>query len=159
MDYRSVQPSRDAEAILRASGWSPDRRVDVREWVDRLRRDGNQVSPVTEAILENFGGLRLEHKLSGGMSRYDLSLNPASWYGERDRVRDIEETLKSPACPLGEFSGDAMLAILEDGRVVSAFDGDIDLVGVDWPTALDLITLGRGEFVRLAMDYVLVEHK
>jgi hypothetical protein len=157
MFHESLGPSPEAETILRSAGWSPDRTVDIDEWVVRLRRDGNQVSPVAEAILERFGGLELRHRLDGGASRYDLSLNPATWYGERDRVLDIEEVLKSPACPLGEFSGDAMLAVLGDGRVVSAFGGDMNLVGDTWSSALDLITLGRGEFLPLATDYVLVD--
>jgi hypothetical protein len=157
MVHESLLPSREAETILRAAGWSPDRAVNIDEWVTRLRQDGNHVSPVAEAILERFGGLELRHRLDGGASRFDLSLNPATWYGERDRVLDIEQVLTSPACPLGEFSGDAMLAVLEDGRVVSAFGGDMNLVGDDWSRALDLITLGRGEFLPLAKDYAPVD--
>ena len=153
----SLRPSPDAERILHTAGWSPDRTVDIDEWVARLRRDGNHVSPVAEAILKRFGGLELRHRFAGGASRYDLSLNPATWYGERDRVLDIEEVLKSPAFPLGEFSGDALLAVLEDGRIVSAFGGDMNLVGDTWSSALDLITLGRGEFLPLATDYVPVD--
>lgn len=157
MVHESLRPSHEAEAILRAAGWSPDRTVDIDEWVATLRRDGNHVSPAAEAILKGFGGLELRHRLDGGLSRYDLSLNPATWYGERDRVLDIEDVLKSPACPLGEFSGEAMLAVLEDGSIVSAFGGDMNLVGDSWSSALDLITLGRGEFRRLAVDYVPVD--
>jgi SUKH-3 immunity protein len=157
MVHESLRQSPEADAILRTAGWSPDHTVGIDEWVERLRQDGNHVSPIAEAILEQFGGLRLRHKLGGGSSRHDLRLNPATWYGERDRVLDIEDVLKSPACPLGEFSGDAMLAVLEDGRIVSAFGGDMNLVGDDWSSALDLITLGRGEFRPLAVDYVPVD--
>jgi SUKH-3 immunity protein len=157
MAHESLRPSPEAERILRTTGWSPDRTVDIDEWVATLRQDGNNVSPVAEAILKGFGGLKLRHKHRGGPSQFDLRLDPATWYGERDRVLDIEEILKSPACPLGEFSGGAMLAVLEDGRVVSAFEGDMDLLGDNWSSALDLITLGRGQFLPLAKDYAPVD--
>jgi hypothetical protein len=50
-----------------------------------------------------------------------------------------------------------MLAVLDDGRVISEFQGCVDLLGQDWHSALDRLTLGKGAIVPLAKDYVLVD--
>lgn len=152
-----LRASFEAEAILRASGWSPDRKIDVSAWVERLRRDGNRVFPVAVSILESFGALRLNHAASGGSSRYDFEINPTYWYGERERVADIEAILASRLCPLGEESGGAMLAVLADGKVISEFEGEVHLIGENWALALDHLLLGRGSSIRLSEDYVLVD--
>src|ERR1700704_5971511 len=50
-------PSAEAESVLRNAGWSPSRKVDISAWVEALRSEGNEVSPLAEAILRRFGGL------------------------------------------------------------------------------------------------------
>jgi hypothetical protein len=50
-----------------------------------------------------------------------------------------------------------MLAALDDGHVISEFQGYVDLLGRDWSSALDHLTLGKGETIPLAKDYVLVD--
>jgi hypothetical protein len=153
----TVRPSPEAEAVLRKAGWSPDRSVDISEWVETLTREGNDVSPLARVIMERFGQLRLRHQGFGGPARFDLEINPDSWYDEREHVALIEEVLKSKLCPVGETSGAAMLAVLPDGRVISEMDGTVFLVGENWREALDNRILGRGEPVKLADDYRPVE--
>jgi hypothetical protein len=51
--------SPNAAAVLRRAGWSPERAVDISEWAGTLRREGNDVFPIPEAILRNLGGLRI----------------------------------------------------------------------------------------------------
>ena len=153
-----LQPSPDAEAILRQVGWSPDREVDVSEWVRTLRDEGNQVFPFAEAIMKNFGGLRLRHSEAGGPSRHDFDVNPSHWYDQRDRVSDIEEVLGTAVCPLGETSGAAMLAVLADGRVIDEFEGEVIQIGENWRAALDNRLFGRGADVKLAEDYEGIRH-
>lgn len=148
-----LQPSPEAEAVLRRSGWSPEREVDISEWVERLRSDGDDVFPLAEAILRNFGGMRLEHQGFGGVSVHDIDVNPLHWYGERDRLEGIEQITGSRACPLGETFGAAMLAVLEDGRIVTDLDGCIVQIGRSWREALDKLVLGQGEYFLLAEDY------
>jgi hypothetical protein len=148
-----LRPSPEAERILHQVGWSPDRQVDVSEWVERLRDEGSEVFPMAEAILRNFGGLRLRHRECGGPSRHDFDVNPVHWYDQRDRVADIEEILGTTLCPLGETSGAAMLAVLADGRIIDEFEGEVIQIGEDWRAALDNLLLGRGTDVKLAEDY------
>jgi hypothetical protein len=43
-----------------------------------------------------------------------------------------------------------MLAVIEDGGVISEYEGCVDLIGHDWRQALDYLVLGRGAAVALA---------
>lgn len=156
--HDSLRPSPDAEAVLRNAGWFPDRSVDASEWVETLRREGNEVFTYAKIIMESFGELRLRHRGFGGPARHDFEIIPHSWYGEREHIALIEEIVGSKLCPVGETSGAAMLAVLEDGRVISELDGTVFLIGENWRAALDNRVLGRGEAVKLAEDYVPVDH-
>jgi hypothetical protein len=154
----SLRPSPEVADRLRAAGWT-DARVDVSHWIDRLRQDGYSVSRTAEEILRSYGGLRLLRRSLGGLSYDDLDLNPEYWFDERDHVARIESILSSSLCPLGETSGAAMLGVLDDGRVISEFEGYIDLLGDDWRQALDHLVLGRGNTTVLARDYESVDQR
>jgi len=148
-----IHPSPEAEAILRAEGWEPETPVEIADWVERLSRDGNTVFPAAEAILRPFGAVRLDHQDAGGPSEHDFDVNPTHWYDERDRVAGVEYITGIRVCPLGETSGAAMLAVLEDGRIVADLDGWILQIANNWRGALDHFILGRGQTVLLAEDY------
>lgn len=60
-----LRPSPEAEPILRAAGWTPERQVEVGEWVDALVDDGNTVFPTALEILRSYGGFGLRSKGSG----------------------------------------------------------------------------------------------
>jgi hypothetical protein len=151
-----LRPSAEAESILRAAGWSPTRTVDTTAWVEALQNEGNQVFPVAESILSSFGGLAVRSK-GANAARENFDVNPSHWIGMRDVIADAEEILQHRLFPLGELSGDTMLAVLDDGRVISEFQGYVDLLGHDWSSALDRLTLGKGDIVPLAKDYVPVD--
>ena len=149
----SLKPSAEAEVVLRRAGWSPERQVDISQWVEPLRQDGNEVFPVAAGILRSYGGLSFKGPRQKRGTRHDFDVNPVHWYGERDRLVDIESITGRSACPLGETSGAAMLAVLDDGRVVGDFDGCIIQISDSWKGALDNLILGRGEDILLAEDY------
>jgi SUKH-3 immunity protein len=149
----SLLPSPEAEVVLQGAQWSPQRRVDISEWVETLRREGNEIFPTAEGIMRNYGGLRLEHEGFGGRSRHDFEVNPDYWYDMREHIELVEEAVGSKVCPLGITTGAAMLAVLEDGRVISEFEGDIFQVGKTWRAALDNLILRRGEYIKLAENY------
>lgn len=122
-----------------------------------LSNDGYAVFPVAKTILVHFGGLRLAHIGSGdGPSRYDFIIDPTYWLGEGDRVSDIEQLVDTRLCPLGETSGAAMLAVLDDGRVISEFEGEVHLLGNNWRVAMDHLVLGWGQYITIAVDYVRI---
>jgi hypothetical protein len=153
-----LRPSAEAERSLRAAGWSPERIVDIGEWVKALREDGNTVFPRAESILESFGGLLIRARTYGGL-RQSFDVDPSHWVGMRDIISDTEEVLGCHVFPLGQLSGDAMLAVLDDGRIISEFQGYVDLLGENWSSALDHLTLGKGGVLPLAEDYVPLDQR
>jgi hypothetical protein len=155
----ALRPSAEAEPILRRAGWSPGRAVDASEWVEVLRREGNEVFPFAEAIMRNFGGLRFAGPARKRGTRHGFEVNPVYWYEMRDHVELVEEALGSRVCPIGITAGAAMLAVLADGRVVDEFEGEIFEIGKTWRAALDNLILGRGEDIKLADDYEPIRQK
>jgi hypothetical protein len=151
--------SPEIQGVLRTAGWSPEWAVDITNWVNTLRAEGNAVPSVAMDILKNFGGIQLRHRGAGGASYFDFDVDPSHWFGMRDEIREVERAVGCSVCPLGETLGASMLAVLDDGRIIVDKDGDIALLGKDWPQALDLMALGRGGYVPLAEDYVPVEHE
>src|SRR5215211_4501846 len=133
----SLRPSPEAEAVWRWAGWTPDRQVDTTGWVQELRAKGNTVFPIAEAIMRSYGGIRLEHQGFGGRSVQDMEVNPYAWTGMRDHIELVEEALGTRICPLGLASGAAMLAICEDGRVISEMDGSVFVIGPNLVAAMD----------------------
>lgn len=84
-----------------------------------------------------------------------LSIDPSSWFGERDQgVASIERITGTAACPIGEVYNAALLTVLQDGRIVANHSGDVALLGPDWRSALDLIVLGHGRYMLLARNSV-----
>ena len=152
-----LTPSPKAEEVLRAAGWTPERQVDITEWTDALRRDGVEVSPHAEAILRKFGRIRLGHRGRGGPSRQDFSVDPTSWLGEGEHVRDIEAAIGHRLSPLGETMGAAMLGVLDDGAVIAEMDGDVVQIGRSWRDALDYLILRPAATLKLAEDYEPVD--
>jgi SUKH-3 immunity protein len=153
----SLRPSPEAEPALRAAGWSPVRSVDISMWVDALGAEGTEHFPRAESILRSFGGLAVRGE-GAHAARESFDVNPSHWIGMRDVIADAEKVLQHRLFPLGELAGDTMLAVLDDGRVISEFQGYVDLLGQDWSSALERLILGRGARVPLATDYVLVDH-
>jgi hypothetical protein len=155
----SLLPSPEAEEVLRRAQWTPQRAVDISDWVETLCREGNEVFPFAEAIMRTYGGLRLEHPGFGGDSHHDFEVNPDYWYDMREHIELVEEAVGRRVCPLGITTGAAMLAVLEDGRVISEFEGEVFQIGEDWRAALDNRILGRGDSIKLAEDYEPVLHE
>jgi hypothetical protein len=127
---------------LRTAGWSPGRAVDISAWVDALGAERTELFPLAESILRSFGGLALRGEDAHG-ARETFDVNPAHWIGMRDVIADAEKVLQNRLFPLGELAGDTMLAVLDDGRVFSEFQGYVDLLGQDWSSALDRLILAE----------------
>jgi hypothetical protein len=150
----TLRPSAEAESILRAAGWSPTRTVDTTACVEALRRGGNQVFPLAESILTSFRGLDVRSKGAQAASE-SFDVNPSHWIGMRDVIADTEEVLQHRLFPLGELSGKhhAGGPRRRPGHLgVSGIRGP---AGTGLVVALDRLTLGKGDTVPLATDYVL----
>jgi hypothetical protein len=148
-----LSPSPEVEPVLREAGWTQDRDVDISEWVNKLTEHQIKVFPLAATILRRFGSLSFVGSRPPRPTRHDFRVEPLLWLGESDRLADIEAITRSRVCPLGETSGTAMLAVLEDGRVIADLDGCIVQLAETWGGALDNLVLGLGEDLLLAEDY------
>ncbi|WP_433562097.1 SUKH-3 domain-containing protein [Nocardia sp. CA-151230] len=140
---RFYWPNPITAQALTAAGWTPSRRVDITEWIERLEGEGFHVSPPAAAILESFGGLAIHPpEIASALWPADpLFFDPIDVAnGMFDRYADFESALGHRMTPLAaNSSGTAFLLILDDGRVVSDSLQALCLLGNTFPQALDLL--------------------
>src|SRR5438132_515815 len=112
--------SNSLELALQACGWTRERTVPTRQWVQALSSEGFTMLPEAVAILENFGGLDIHPVRSAtdayapSIIRFDPVLGAS---GEFDRFKEWQHRLHMRLSPLGQVGGQAALALAEDGRV------------------------------------------
>jgi hypothetical protein len=134
------------EAVLRKSGWFPERSVRnaVLRWDLELQQDNFQIFPEAEKILTQFGGIKIEkHKSRTKSSRFlPMLLDPTMALGENDRFTEFADLLGNKLYPLGEFiEVHYYLAVSEDGRIFSLMS-DLLLIGKNFNQALENIING-----------------
>lgn len=132
----SVGPSVELLEALQAAGWTKGREQSavVAEWRKRLEGAGYHWVPAAEALLSEFGGLRLKTvglRLSDGVvRRYSFGFDPLEAEGT-GYIEDFEALTGIRLCPIG---------YVEDGRGYVAMDdsGTVYLLASD-----GLRSLGR----------------
>src|SRR5437762_13830514 len=113
------------QSVLRDSGWTPERRVDITAWIDALTEEGYRFSQGAQAILSNFGGLEIIPAVSptdayaAGAILFDPVVAAS---GELDRIEYWEQQLGVTLSPLAEIAGQDILLLAQDGRVFAAWD-------------------------------------
>ncbi|MGW4249068.1 SUKH-3 domain-containing protein [Nocardia sp. NPDC004722] len=131
-----------AQAVT-AAGWTPTRRIDITDWIDRLDAEGFHIAPPAVTVLESYGNLAIHPpELPGALWPADpLHFDPIDVaHGMYDRYADFESALGHRMTPLAANStGTTFLLILDDGRVVSDGVLALHLLGPTFPQALDLI--------------------
>ena len=126
--------SEPVQTALRASGWTPERRVSASHWIDELQREGFSILPKAVEILESLGGLKIRPKKAASdvYAPERLEFDPVlAASGEYDRVKYWESTLGIVLTPVAEIGGQAVLLIGGDGRVFSCWN---DLLWLDGPS-------------------------
>jgi hypothetical protein len=143
--------SPEAEKVLLAAGWTPERQVDPSYWTDVLQTEGYVFSPAAEQILASFGGLAVRPptrpELSVQCSRFHFD-PVASSSGEFDRFEDWEALAQRPLAPIGEV-GLWILCADADGGVYIGSHGDLEAIG-PLERALDYLCMGRGKPLSLS---------
>jgi hypothetical protein len=124
---------------LHASGWSPDRAVDVRHWVDWYAREGYENPEPALEILRSFGGLTIEPPRRPGAKYYSgpILFDP-EWAatGERERIVDREASLGTALWPLGEWTAEYILLLGGDECAYAELPREVLRLGVSFPDAL-----------------------
>ncbi|APA97229.1 SUKH-3 domain-containing protein [Nocardia seriolae] len=93
---RFFWPNPITAQTLTAAGWTPSRRVDITDWIDRLEAEGFHVSPRAAAILESFGNLAIHppERPAALWPAEPIFFDPIDVAnGMYDRYADFESTL------------------------------------------------------------------
>jgi hypothetical protein len=126
--------------LLRSAGWTPERRVEVNEWVRTLEQEGFATNPQALAVLESVGRLVVRMP-PAGISPYthELRFEPVrAATGESDRAEDWKKELGVDLFPIGEeMTSGNVLWIGSDGRFYYGRGFGLYLLGDSLRTAMD----------------------
>lgn len=135
--------------LLKASGWSPDRSVDIDPIVSILEAHHYTVYPAVKAFLREFYGIRIKHRDPSRKGLYHLIFDP-EWVlnpltKHRSRLQ-YELEVSGLTCPIAKSHDYEALHYLMDkaGKVYQAdhYEG-FSLVGNDILSAIDWVLNDR----------------
>lgn len=126
-------------ASLEEAGWSTDYVYDAAEWDRALRLEGfSVVAPALKALKE-LGGLTISppRREGAAFGSGPIVIDPL-WAasGEVDRIRQREAQIGLALCPVGEWMGEYILLVAEDGSVIAETTFQVLRVGSDLADAL-----------------------
>ena len=128
------ESDKSVTAALHAAGWREGRDCGAAllEWKTTLAAEGFDMFPAAEAVLREFGGLKIISRGSGEeQARSSFEVDPLLAKGERDRFAAFEAPLGRRLFPLGDVeNGHAFLACSDDGKIYMVGD-HIWLLGSD----------------------------
>ncbi len=137
--------SREADWILRTSGWLPGRTVPTADWKRVLREsdEGFKMHEAARRFLTEFGGLDIRQQGPGRtMARSPFRLDPlvARWDFEIFEV--LSEEVGTSLYPVGHaFRGNHYLGMAESGALYAGMDS-AELLADDADEALDKLIRG-----------------
>lgn len=137
---------------LEKGGWWPGYRVDAQELLAGLWDEGYSRLPIAVEILTLLGGIRASSRgvLRRRFSPSEFEFNPwDSAVGEAPRIHDLEAKLGVRVCPIGEWGGEFILLVDENGRILSEAPYMLSVFGDDIASALKLMVRGAPEPKRL----------
>ncbi|MGP3960717.1 SUKH-3 domain-containing protein [Nonomuraea sp. 3N208] len=147
---------RDVLAAIRASGWWPERRVDVSRWAASLAREGYNASALAREVLSSLGGLVIEPVNSSGPNFSNdepFNFDPLlAGSGQRELSQEIENILGGSYFPIGEWLSYSSVFIEVRGRVVAAGMGWIWELGKSFEEGLELAIRAHRPLVCLHSD-------
>ena len=144
-------------AALRAAGWREGRDcvASLLEWKSSLAAEGFEMFPAAEAVLREFGGLKVVNRGPGEeLARSSFEVDPSLASGERDRFAAFEAPLGKRLFPLGEVDeGHAFLACADDGKIYMLGDR-LWFLGADVREAFGKLIIGlKAEPVAIASSW------
>lgn len=119
--------SPQVRARLGEVGWTPERDVDISEWIDVLTAEGYRFGPAAEAALRSFGGLTIGPVSDGPNFHNDepLIVDPLSaGSGDHAFALEVSSLIGGDWFPFGEWLSSVSVYVEFEGRVVAA--------GMDW---------------------------
>ncbi|MEU8122523.1 SUKH-3 domain-containing protein [Spirillospora sp. NPDC049024] len=127
-------------ALLGASGWFPERKVDVAPAVEAWTRAGCAASEAALDFVSSFDGLSVRYpRRIATQGFHDLILNAAAatYAVHGDRVREYEQRTGFSLCPVGiAASNHWFLLMSPSGAVFGGIDQFLSLCGGDGREAI-----------------------
>jgi hypothetical protein len=139
IDLTSAVSNSVVHATLVESGWTPGYRFDPTGWADRLRAEDFSVHPAGICVLELLGGLTVvpPRSVKAVFGTGELKIDPL-WAaeGESERIADRERIIGDRLCPVGEWLGEYIVLVGEEGRVYAETTFQVLELGDDINQAL-----------------------
>lgn len=92
--------------LLKVSGWSEGRKIDISTWLELLMKEGYTPFPLAAQILSEFGDLRIDpraHQTTAFLKGECIDFNVIiAASGEYDRISAWQNHLQATLFPLGE---------------------------------------------------------
>lgn len=136
--------------ILSANGWTAARAIDINAWIIELEDEGYFVFPQAREVLANLGGLEISPPSSpaGKFCSGEIIFNPR-WAatGEQARIKRREIQLSRRFVPIGEWLGEYILLLSDQGEVFAETTFQMLLIGENFSTAMRNLLLCDTELV------------
>ncbi|MFG2281794.1 SUKH-3 domain-containing protein [Streptomyces asoensis] len=130
------------EAVLKASGWVPGRRVDTSRWRSLFESVGLSMHDAAQAFLQEFGGLTVNVSGPGiSCARTPFELDPELAWGEEDRFAQWGEAIGRRLYPLGELDHGRFFLGIDEAGVVHLVETWVASFG-PMPHAMENLVLG-----------------
>lgn len=142
----------EAKKILHSMSWSDRRHNDPSIYAEALKEEGYDVFPEALSFFSRFGGLEGKKPASRVPNAYEsIHFNPikAASTIYRERVSAYEQRVNERLVVVGESNNrHFVILISESGRMFSAFDDDLFLLGENQSDGLNTL-LGSNEVIRI----------
>ena len=146
----------DLLTALGESGWSPQRKVDIAQWVKPLEGEGYRIHPLAEEVLGTLGGLSVAPINESGPNFTNgdpFTFDPlAAGAGQRGMAIEVESVLGGSYFPIGEWLSYSSVFVEAGGRVVATGMGWIWELGPTFEEALALAVRADRPLVCLHSD-------
>ncbi|MCM3299992.1 SUKH-3 domain-containing protein [Streptomyces pseudogriseolus] len=134
--------SPEVDGVLKASGWTPGRKVDTARWRSMFEAAGLVMHDAAEAFLQEFGGLTVNVSGPGiSRAREPFELDPEVACGEEDRFTEWSEAMGRHLYPLGELDHGRFLLGIDEVGVIHVVETWVASFG-PIPQAMESLVLG-----------------
>jgi SUKH-3 immunity protein len=135
-------PTEVTQRAVERAGWDASRQIDISEWLRELTRQGYSFSELSKTILHSFGGLVIRPAADAPEAVWGsepIVFDPMeAGDGMYERYKPQELALGHRMSPLASWGGESAVMLLDDGRVVSDSSFGLQLLGNNFPEAVDL---------------------
>lgn len=134
------------ESTLRASGWYPERSIDISPFLSNKNPHANKINTIAAEFIAKLNNLSIKFPLNKKDSTYTYHFDAESAMRNYpiDLRKDDEDLLKTKLCPVGISEDEyIILLIAETGQVFASVDTDLRFVANSYQEALE--KLNRNE--------------